>query len=96
MRGQYTYVHDGGGPKVIGSLQLTDEDLKGIIKNNDWNQAHIIARGNVITEILNGHVTSVLIDDDTKGRALKGLIGFQCHVGEPMKVEFRNLWLKTY
>ena len=36
------------------------------------------------------------VDDDTKGRALKGLIGFQCHVGDPMKVEFRNIWLKQY
>jgi len=27
---------------------------------------------------------------------LKGLLGFQIHVGEPMKVEFRNIWLKQY
>jgi hypothetical protein len=47
-------------------------------------------------EILNGHVTSTLVDDDTKARALKGLLGFQIHVGEPMKVEFRNIWLKQY
>lgn len=96
MRGQFSYVPEGGGPKVVGSLQTTDDELKGIIKNNDWNQAHIIARGNMVTEILNGHVTSVLVDDDTKGRLLKGLIGFQVHVGEPMKVEFRNIWLKQY
>jgi hypothetical protein len=96
MRGQYSYIPEGGGPKVLGSLQTTDDALKAIVKQNDWNQVHIIARGNMITEILNGHVTSVLIDDDTKGRALKGLIGFQCHVGDPMKVEFRNIWLKQY
>jgi hypothetical protein len=96
MRGQYSYIPEGGGPKVLGSLQTTDDALKAIVKQNDWNQVHIIARGNMITEILNGHVTSVLIDDDTKGRMLKGLIGFQCHVGDPMKVEFRNIWLKQY
>jgi Domain of Unknown Function (DUF1080) len=96
MRGQFSYVPDGGGPKVVGALQTTDDQLKGIIKSNDWNQVHIVARGNMITEILNGHVTSVLVDDDTKGRLLKGLIGFQVHVGEPMKVEFRNIWLKQY
>ena len=96
MRGQFSYIPEGGGPKVVGALQTTDDALKGIIKNNEWNQVHIIARGNMITEILNGHVTSVLIDDDTKGRLLKGLIGFQCHVGDPMKVEFRNIWLKQY
>jgi hypothetical protein len=50
----------------------------------------------VITEVLNGHMTSALVDDDTKGRALKGLIGLQMHVGEPMKVEFKNVWLKQY
>ena len=96
MRGQFSYIPPGGGPKVVGALQTTEDALKGIIKNQDWNQVHIIARGNMITEILNGHVTSVLVDDDTQGRLLKGLIGFQVHTGDPMKVEFRNLWLKTY
>ena len=97
MRGQYSYIPEGGGPKVVGALQTTPDALQGIIKKHpEWNQVHIIARGNMLTEILNGHVTSVLVDDDTKGRALKGLIGFQCHVGDPMKVEFKNIWLKQY
>ena len=96
MRGQFTYIPEGGGPKVVGSLQRADDDLVKIIKTNDWNQAHIIARGTMITEILNGHVTSTLVDDDTKGRALKGLLGFQVHTGDPMKIEFRNIWLKRY
>jgi hypothetical protein len=93
MRGQAVYVPDGARPKVIGNLQNGDE-LKSIIKVNDWNQVHLIARGNTITQILNGSVTSIVVDDDTKNRALGGLIGFQMHVGAPMKVEFRNVWLK--
>ena len=96
MRGQFSYVGTDGAPKVAGTLQASGDELKAVIKQNDWNQVHLIARGNLITEILNGHVTSVLIDDDAKGRALKGLIGFQMHVGDPMKVEFRNIWLKQY
>jgi hypothetical protein len=96
MRGQSTYIPSSGGPQIVGVLQTSDSELKGIIKATDWNQVHIIARGNMITEVLNGHVTSTLLDDDTKGRALTGLIGFQMHVGEPMKVEFRNIWLKQY
>jgi hypothetical protein len=96
MRGQFAYVPDGGGPKVVGALQRSADELLKVIKVNDWNQAHVIARGNMITEILNGHVTSTLVDDDTKARALKGLLGFQIHVGEPMKVEFKNIWLKQY
>ena len=96
MRGQFSYIPDGGGPRVVGTLQRTDDELQKIIKVNDWNQAHIIARGNMLTEILNGHVTSVLVDDDTRARAMKGLLGFQIHMGEPMKVEFRNIWLKQH
>jgi hypothetical protein len=96
MRGQFVYIPDTGGPKVVGALQQDNDELLKVIKVNDWNQAHVVARGNMIAEILNGHVTSTLVDDETKARALKGLLGFQIHVGEPMKVEFRNIWLKQY
>jgi len=94
MRGQAVYVPDGGRPKVIGNLQQSADELKAVIKTNDWNQVHLVARGNTIVQILNGAVTSIVIDDDSKNRALGGLLGFQMHVGPPMKVEFRNVWLK--
>jgi hypothetical protein len=45
--------------------------------------------------IVNGHVTAFIVDDDPKGRAMKGLLGFQIHVGDPMKIEFRNIYLKS-
>jgi hypothetical protein len=94
MRGQAVYVPDSGRPVVIGNLQQSADELKAIIKVNDWNQVHIVARGNTIMQILNGAVTSIVVDDDTKNRQLSGLIGFQMHVGDPMKAEFRNIWLK--
>jgi len=94
LRGQAVYVPDGGRPKVIGNLQRTADELKALIKTNDWNQVHLIARGNTIIQILNGNVTSIVVDDDTKNRALSGLMGFQIHVGDPMKAEFRNIYLK--
>jgi 3-keto-disaccharide hydrolase len=97
MRGQAVYVPDGEGarPRIIGNLQQSPDELKAVIKQNDWNHVHLIARGNMITQILNGAVTSIVIDDDTKNRAMGGLIGFQLHVGEPMKLELRNIALKT-
>jgi 3-keto-disaccharide hydrolase len=94
MRGQAVYVSDSGKPVVIGDLQQSGDELKALIKVNDWNQVHIIARGTTIIQILNGAVTSIVVDDDTKNRQLSGLIGFQMHVGDPMKVEFRNIYLK--
>ena len=94
MRGQTVYVPDNGRPKVIGNLQQSADELKAVIKTNDWNQVHIIARGNTIIQILNGAVTSIVVDDDSTNRVLSGLLGFQMHVGPPMKVEFRNIWLR--
>jgi hypothetical protein len=95
MRGQAVYVPDNGRPTLVGNLQQSADELKTIIKTNDWNQLHLIARGNTIIQILNGAVTSIVVDDDSKNRALSGLLGLQMHVGPPMKVEFRNIWLKT-
>lgn len=79
---------------VAGALQQSPDELKTIIHRDDWNPVHIIARGNTITQILNGAVTSIVIDDDVKNRMASGLLGFQMHVGDPMRVEFRNVWLR--
>ena len=94
VRGQAVHVPEGGRPRIIGNLQQSPDELKALIKVNDWNQLHLIARGNTIMQILNGAVTSIVVDDDTKNRAAAGLIGFQIHTGAPMKIEFRNVWLK--
>ena len=93
LRGQAAYVSEGQPSRAVGTLESGDA-LKALIKQNDWNQVHIIARGNSIVQIVNGHVMSVLVDDDVKNRALSGLLGFQMHVGNPMRVEYRNIWLK--
>jgi len=94
MRGQTVYVPASGAPRIIGTLQRGGDELKGIIRTNDWNQLHLIARGATILQILNGAVTSVVVDDDAANRALSGLIGLQLHVGAPMKAEFRDIWIK--
>jgi hypothetical protein len=92
-RGTVGYV-SGDVRGAIGSLESSDA-LKAYIKVNDWNQFHVIARGPTLIHILNGHATAVFVDDDATNRTLKGLLGFQLHQGDPMKVEFRNVLLKT-
>lgn len=94
MRGQMTHAVPGGKPPgVTGSLGDLAE-LKSAIKPTDWNRYRIIARGNLLVQILNGRVMSVLIDDDAGNRKSSGLIGIQLHVGEPMKIEVRNIRLR--
>ena len=93
MRGQVTRLEDGKPPKKISSLGSTN-DLLSVIKSEDWNEYHLIARGNVLTHILNGRVMSVVIDDDVTNRTMTGSLGVQVHVGPPMKIEYRNFRLK--
>jgi len=93
LRGQAALVEEDKKSRVIANLK-DNADLKGAVRINDWNTLHIIARGNVLIQVLNGQLTAVAVDDDTKGRALQGLIGFQLHVGPPMRAEFRNIYLK--
>jgi hypothetical protein len=93
LRGQTSYIGEG---KKGSIASLGDgEELKKLIKLNDWNDVHIIARGNTIIQIVNGRVMSQIVDDDKTGRKLAGLIGIQLHVTPgPMKIEARNIRLK--
>lgn len=93
LRGQATNVAEGKKARVIGNIK-DGTDAKGAIKVGDWNTLHIIAQGNLLVHILNGQVTAVVVDDDPKARADSGLLGFQLHVGPPMRAEFRNISLK--
>ena len=72
------YVPNGKKVGYIGSTG--GDDLKALIKNNDWNDLHIIARGNTLIHLINGRVMSVVVDDDTANRKMDGKIGIQLHV----------------
>ena len=93
LRGQYTHIGNGKTPRMVASLG-DNAQLAEFVKNDDWNQYHIVVRGNVLIHILNGHMMALVIDDDTKNRKMDGELGMQVHVGPPMKVEFRNIRLK--
>ncbi len=92
-RGTVGYIAEGQPSRTLGTLEPSDT-LKSVIKVSDWNQFQVVARGNVLMHVMNGHVMATAVDDDVKGRAMKGLIGLQLHMGAPMKVEFRNIWLR--
>ena len=92
-RGKITYIAADGTKSTIGQLESA-EALAATFKPGEWNQFHLIARGNTLIHIVNGHVTAVCIDDDLKNRSMAGLIGFQLHAGPPMKLELRNVAIK--
>jgi hypothetical protein len=94
LRGQMTRVVDGRPPIVTATFG--DPDALAALVTDDWNAAHIVARGNVLTHIVNGRIMSIVVDDGGARRPVDGLIGVQVHVGPPMKVEYRNIRLKFW
>ena len=77
---------------VTASLGHIDS-LKLKIQNN-WNECHLIIKGNRLQHYINEILMSDVIDNDTVNRSASGVLGMQVHVGPPMKVEYRNIRLK--
>ncbi len=70
------------------------DSLKSFIKDNDWNQLRIVARGNNLQHYINGVLMSDVTDDDVRNRKMEGKLGFQVHVGPPMTIAVRSIRLK--
>jgi hypothetical protein len=70
-----------------------DEDLKKVLKPDDWNDYEVRAEGNKITLTVNGLKTVEYTEPDEK-IAHSGIIAPQIHGGEAMEVQFRNIRLK--
>ncbi|MEO6675443.1 MAG: DUF1080 domain-containing protein [Ginsengibacter sp.] len=93
MRGQKVVLKVNEKPVITGSAGNSDS-LKALIKSNDWNEIHIIAKGNKMQHFINRILMSETVDEDTVNRKSSGLLGMQVHVMPKMKVEYRNLLLK--
>ncbi len=83
------WIHKG----IVQPTSSTDS-LKSFIKNDDWNRYYLIVNGSHLRHYINGILMSDVTDNDTVNRKMKGLIGVQVHVGPPMIVQFKNIWLK--
>jgi hypothetical protein len=92
-RGQVVQALPGKFPQLLGVIGDRAQ-LGAFVKDGEWNQYTIVARGGVMMHILNGHLMAVLVDDDpASSNNVSGLFGLQIE-GVPCKVSFRNLWLK--
>ncbi len=64
------------------------ENVKELLKMDDWNTIRVKALGSVYTIWLNGE-NVLTYDSDTAIE--KGKIGLQLHPGRDMKIEFKNV-----
>jgi len=92
-RGQVVESERDKRPRLAGAIGNRAQ-LGTYVKDGEWNQYTIIARGGVILHILNGQLMAVLVDDDpASSNNGSGLIGLQIE-GVPCRVSFRDLWLR--
>jgi len=93
MRGQKVSLVKDKKPVVLETIS-NDEELKSHIKKNDWNEIHLIVKGNHMQHFINGVLMSETTDNDTANQKFSGVIGLQVHVSESMKVEYKNIQYK--
>jgi hypothetical protein len=91
-RGQHLEIDAENTSKEIGKT-CTEEEFRASIKDNDWNEYVITAVGNRITQTING-VKTVDLADNGPEAAATGIIAFQLHTGPPMKVQFKDIFLR--
>ena len=92
-RGQKVTIDPAGKPQVTGSVGES-KAIQAAIKAGDWNEYVIIAQGWHLIHKINGHVTVDVTDEQAAKRVRSGLLGFQMHVGKPMTVQFKDIFLK--
>jgi len=90
-KGQVVRTEQGKNPRLLATLG-EPAVIDSYYKKDDWNELHIIAIGNQMTHILNGHVLSILIDEDASKARRSGIIGLE--VEATGKLFTRNIWLK--
>ncbi len=88
------FVKNNAWTQVDVKKSMDKDSLQTFIKTDDWNEVHLIIKGNRLQHYVNGVLMSDVTDNDKVNRKISGLLGVQVHVGPPMKVEYRNIRLK--
>lgn len=96
-RGEKVVVRPGADPKKP-KLEVTGQvgdsaEIQANIKQADWNEYKIVAKGNHLQHFINGRQT-VDVTDETAEGAKKGVLALQIHAGAPFTVQFKDIVLK--
>ena len=70
------------------------DDVPKWVKDGDWNELFISAKGSKIQIWLNGHLSTDYTEEDAT-IARDGIIGLQIHSGPPTEALYRNIRIKT-
>lgn len=70
--------------------------LYKVLRLDDWNDYHLIVRGNHFQAFINGHLMSEVIDTEKKHFHPAGRLALQVHAGQSTEVKFKDIFLKPY
>jgi len=91
-RGQVVEGFGAKSKKLMGTI-ADREALGTVVRQNDWNQYTVIARGGTFLHVLNGQLMAVMIDDDPESSNNQaGQFGIE--IEATTKVSVRNMWVK--
>jgi hypothetical protein len=83
-----------GKPKQLLAALGDKATVDSWYNKDDWNTEEIIAIGNTLTHLMNGHLMSLTIDNEKSRARASGRIGIE--VESTGEVFVRNIWLKKY
>ncbi len=79
--------------KVVGKTG-DSKQLQSYISKKDWNEYHLIVRGNKIIQIINSHIMCEVTDENKTDARRSGILALQVHQGPPMTIQFKDIRLK--
>ena len=90
-RGQKVAIDEEGEKQVT---PLGDPaELLATVQPADWNDYTVVAKGGSVVLKINGVIMCELYDRDPN-RLVHGWLALQVHVGPPMRVQFKDIYLR--
>lgn len=86
--GERVVVDPEGQPWAVGEFALKAHPA------GEWHDYRVLVEGNHHRHWIDGQPTVDLVDLDPKGRKLDGVLAVQVHVGPPMTIQYRDVFLK--
>jgi type 1 glutamine amidotransferase len=92
-RGQEVVINEQGEKQVspVGDAA----QLLAAVNLREWNDYRLMAQGGHVLLQINGQTMSELEDRDPR-RLVHGWLALQVHVGPPMKVQFKDIFLRRW
>jgi type 1 glutamine amidotransferase len=91
-RGQKVIIETNGIKRVTGELGDPARLLESV-KAGEWNDYTVWAKGGQVKLSINGVPMSELDDRDPQ-RLVRGWLALQVHTGPPMRVQFKDVFLR--